>query len=362
MAKDDVPRLEPASFTSARGAVARGLDYLIGSQAADGGWEAFGRSHPAVTALAVKSLAQDARYGPVHPSTRRGLEFMLRFTQPDGGVYVADEGQRNYHTSVALMALSAMRNASHEESIRNAQRFLKELQWDDGEGYESSSPWFGGQGYGRHQRPDLSNTQMMLEALRDSGLPADDPVYRKALVFVERCQMLASSNDQPFAQGRADGGFVYTPANGGESMAGTEPADGRSQLRCYGSMTYAGFKSLLYAQLHKDDPRVAAALGWIRRSYTLDQNPNMPETQGKQGLYYYYHVFARALHAWGEDIIEDGSGRPHAWREELCSKLVALQRDDGSWLNEADRWYEGNPHLVTAYAILALQTALEKSR
>ncbi|MCH7925963.1 MAG: hypothetical protein IIC51_10560 [Planctomycetes bacterium] len=38
--------------------------------------------------------------------------------------------------------------------------------------------------------------------------------------------------------------------------------------------------------------------------------------------------------------------------------LVSLQRDDGSWVNDADRWYEGNPQLVTAYALLALQTAL----
>jgi squalene-hopene/tetraprenyl-beta-curcumene cyclase len=36
---------------------------------------------------------------------------------------------------------------------------------------------------------------------------------------------------------------------------------------------------------------------------------------------------------------------------------LSLQRENGSWLNEADRWYEGNPHLVTAYAVLALQTA-----
>jgi squalene-hopene/tetraprenyl-beta-curcumene cyclase len=123
-------------------------------------------------------------------------------------------------------------------------------------------------------------------------------------------------------------------------------------------MTYAGFKSMLYANLDREDVRVQRALDWIQRHYTLDHNPNMPGAQSEEGLYYYYYVFARALHAWGEDVVRDGNGVPHRWCAELCEKLLTLQRTDGSWINDADRWYEGNPHLVTAYAVLAIQTAL----
>jgi squalene-hopene/tetraprenyl-beta-curcumene cyclase len=198
----------------------------------------------------------------------------------------------------------------------------------------------------------------MIEALKQSGLPPDDPVYQKALVFIGRCQMLGESNDQTFAKESVDGGFIYTPVGGGESKAGVDVVDGRPQLRSYGSMTYAGFKSLLYAQVDRRDVRVQRAVQWIRRNYTLDHNPNMPLAQSKQGLYYYFHVFARAMQAWGEETIPDAQGVPHRWRAELCRKLIALQGDDGSWVNEEDRWYEGNPHLVTAYAILAMQTAL----
>jgi squalene-hopene/tetraprenyl-beta-curcumene cyclase len=265
---------------------------------------------------------------------------------------------RNYHTSVAIMALAATKNPAHASTIRNAQQFLKKLQWDAGEGHETSSAFFGGQGYGRHKRPDLSNTQLMLEALHQSGLPSDDPVYQKAMVFISRCQMLGATNDQPFAESVDDGGFVYTPANGGESKAGTDVVDGRPRLRSYGSMTYAGFKSMLYANLGRDDVRVQRALQWIRRHYTLDHNPNMPHAQSKEGLYYYYHVFARALSVWGEESIVDANEVPHAWRTELCERLLSLQREDGSWVNEEDRWFEGNPDLVTAYAVLSLQTAL----
>jgi squalene-hopene/tetraprenyl-beta-curcumene cyclase len=339
-------------------AVARALAYLIASRGEDGGWEAFGRSHPAITSLVVNCLVQDSDYGPKHPAARRGLDFIVRYVQPDGGIYAPGEGMRNYHTSVALMALAATKDLRYAGTIKGAQRFLTKLQWDDGEGHEASSPYYGGQGYGKRKRPDLSNTQLMLEALHQSGLATDDPVFRKAMVFVSRCQMLDRTNDQPFANGSEEGGFVYTPVGGGESKAGTKIVDGQPRLRSYGSMTYAGFKSMLYARVDRDDVRVRRAIGWIRRYYTLDHNPNMPGAQSKQGLYYYYHVFARAMQAWGEEILPDAEGVPHRWRAELCRKLLSLQREDGSWVNDQDRWYEGNPHLVTAYAVLALQTAL----
>ncbi len=124
-------------------------------------------------------------------------------------------------------------------------------------------------------------------------------------------------------------------------------------------MTYAGFKSYIYAKLDRNDPRVQAAFKWIQEHYTLDTNPNMPGEQSLQGLYYFYQVFAQALAAWGEPTITDAQGKVHNWREDLVRKLVSLQNKDGSWINTADRWYESNPALVSAYSVLALQTVLK---
>jgi squalene-hopene/tetraprenyl-beta-curcumene cyclase len=230
------------------------------------------------------------------------------------------------------------------------------MQWDETEGKTRDDAFYGGAGYGgRNSRPDLSNTSYFIEALRDTGLPADDPALKKALVFVSRCQNLKSEfNDQPWAGKINDGGFVYTAANGGQSMAGPPGADGG--LRSYASMTYAGLKSMIYAGLTRDDPRVKAAYDYITRHYTLDENPGL----GQQGLYYYYHTFAKALSLLGRPTIKDASGRDHDWRAELVEALARRQHPDGSWVNPADRFMEGDPNLVTAYALLALAHARAK--
>jgi squalene-hopene/tetraprenyl-beta-curcumene cyclase len=267
---------------------------------------------------------------------------------------------------VALMTMAAMpQDPDLDKCIAAAQRYLKSNQWDEnkvdpkGVRVDQTHAWYGGAGYGDGKsRPDLSNTQMMIEALHESGLPPDDITYKKALRFISRCQMLSMTNDQDFAKGVRDGGFIYSSANEGESKALTETVDGRKVPRSYGSMTYAGFKSMLYAQVARDDPRVKAAWDWIRRYYTLDSNPNMPGAQSKQGLFYYYHVFAKALRAWGEPVVVDDKGSRHDWRTDLVAQLVKTQRQDGSWVNTADRWMESTPFLVTSYSLLAMQEAI----
>jgi squalene-hopene/tetraprenyl-beta-curcumene cyclase len=115
-------------------------------------------------------------------------------------------------------------------------------------------------------------------------------------------------------------------------------------------MTYAGLKSMIYAGLSTDDPRVAAATEWARQHYTLEENPGLDQ----QGLFYYFHTFAKSLSVAGFDTFADSDGVEHDWRQELADRLFVLQQEDGSWLNPTDRWYEGDPNLVTAYALLAL--------
>jgi squalene-hopene/tetraprenyl-beta-curcumene cyclase len=256
--------------------------------------------------------------------------------------------------------------------------WLVDNQWSQSQGISPNADWFGGSGYGTHGRPDLSNTQLMLDALHDAGVSTDDPAVQRALVFVQRTQNV-KANDASWAQhGTSDGGFTYTAANGGESFASELAGEGRygekmpPDTRALGSMTYAGFKSMLYAGLAPDDPRVTAAFDWIRSHWTFTENPGL----GSQGLYYYLHAAARALSASGAiSVTVTNSAEPagatdtskktqesttsHNWHNDLTDALLASQRADGSWVNSADRWQEGQPELVTLYAVLALEEVLK---
>ncbi len=323
-----------------------GVQFLKNSQSDDGSWTM--SNSPGTTGLATIALLRSG-LNKEDPAVKKSLGHLKTFIKPDGGIYAAKSIHRNYETCITLLAFhEANSDGEYKEVIANAKKFLKHLQWDEGEGIESSDTAYGGQGYGKHQRPDLSNTQFFVEALKTAGVKSNDPAMKKALLFISRAQNLSSDfNTTEFSAKVNDGGFYYTPAAGGKSQAGMN-ADGG--LRSYGSMTYAGLKSMIYAGLTIDDPRVKAAFDWIQKHYTLSENPGM----GQQGLYYYYHTYAKALSAFKVDYLIDSKGVKHDWRKDLIERLAIIQRSNGSWVNKASRWYEGDPNLVTAYSLMAL--------
>ncbi|MBX7167172.1 MAG: terpene cyclase/mutase family protein [Pirellulales bacterium] len=331
---------------------AKAVSYLsTQGQAADGSFSS--AASPAVTSLVVAGLLRNGR-SVDDPVVAKGLKYIEGLIQPDGGIYNPAGTNKNYETCIAMVCLAeANRDGRYAKQLAAADAFIKGLQWDEGEGKQSSDINYGGAGYGRKNRPDLSNTSFLLDALRAAGNGPEDPAVQKALIFVSRCQNLESEfNTSEFAAKNPDGGFYYTVAAGGESMAGTTDEGG---LRSYGSMTYAGLKSMIFAGVGPDDPRVKAALTWIQKHYGLDQNPGM----GDAGLYYYYHTFAKALAALDVPEIADADGTKHNWRHDLATALAERQRADGAWVNTNSRWLEGDANLVTAYALLALSYCRE---
>ncbi len=303
---------------------------------------------PGISALVTTALLRSG-VPAADPMVAKALKNLEGYVQEDGGVYYSKSNHRNYETSICILAFhEANKDGRYDKLIANASKFLRGLQWDEDEDLAKSDDAYGGAGYGSHERPDLSNTQFFIEALKASGAKADDPSIQKALMFVSRCQNLESEyNTTKFAAKINDGGFYYTIAAGGNSQAGAEANGG---LRSYGSMTYAGLKSMVYAGVGPDDQRVKSAYDWIRSHYTVDQNPGMDQ----QGLYYYYHTFAKALSVMELTSVEDSKGMKHDWRKDLADKLMSVQRENGSWLNTQPRWYEGDPNLATAYSLLAL--------
>jgi squalene-hopene/tetraprenyl-beta-curcumene cyclase len=326
--------------------VGKGIEYLeTHGQAGNG---AFGtQAGVGVTALVATALLRHGR-SVREPVMMKALRYIESLAQPDGGIYSADGMLANYETCLAIMCLGEAHKDRYAQLLSGAEAFIRGQQWDESKGKDRADVAYGGAGYGKHKRPDLSNTTFLMDALKSCGRGADDPAVQKALIFVSRCQNLESKhNTTPFAAKNPDGGFYYTVAAGGSSAAGATETGG---LRSYASMTYSGLKSMIYAGLGPNDRRIIAAMSWLRANYDLQSNPGL----GQSGLYYYYHVFAKTLHALGDWSFEDNAGQSHDWRSELAAELVRRQRTNGSWANENDRWMEGDPNLVTAYALLAL--------
>jgi squalene-hopene/tetraprenyl-beta-curcumene cyclase len=324
--------------------ISRAVAFLEQAQANDGSYS----NHPGVTAIVTTALLRSGRTAN-DPFVAKSLKYLEGKIHDDGGIYQEGSTHKNYETSTALVAFQeGNKDGRYKDLLAKAEKFVKDQQWDDGEGHDQASPNYGGAGYGSRSRPDLSNTSFLVEALHSLGRGADDPAMQKALLFISRCQNLESShNTTQYAAKVNDGGFYYTIAAGGSSFAGETPEGG---LRSYGSMTYAGLKSMIYAGVNKDDPRVKAAHEWVKKHYTVTENPGM----GADGLFYYYQMFAKALAAIGEDKLAAADGQSHDWRADLTKQLASTQKADGSWINGSTRWMEGDPNLVTAYSLLAL--------
>jgi squalene-hopene/tetraprenyl-beta-curcumene cyclase len=344
---------EKISAKDAEAMTAKAIDYLrTKGQKEDGSFSA--SAGPAVTALVTTALLRNGRT-PEDPMVAKAIKYVEGFIQPDGGIHAPESKVKNYETCFAILMFSeANKGGKYDTLLKKADGFIKGQQWDEGEGKQKSDPAYGGAGYGKSARPDLSNTAFLVDALKATGNDADGEALQRALIFVSRTQNLETEhNTTPFAAKNPDGGFYYTPAGGGQSQAGNTTEGG---LRSYGSMTYAGLKSMIYAGVKKDDPRVKAAIAWLGKNYKLDENPGM----GTAGLYYYYQTYAKALSALGEDTFKDEKGVAHDWRQELLGALKERQQADGSWVNENNRWLEGDANLVTAYALLSLSYAQPK--
>ena len=331
--------------------VDKAIAYLKAHQDSSGSWSR-DRS-PGVTGVVLTGMLRTGRVTADDPAAAKALGYIESLINEKAG-HIAGADPRpqllNYVTSINVMALQAAdRPDRYRKVVGDAAAFLKKLQFDEGEGKDSKDPFYGGAGYDSKSRPDLSNTGFFVDALKAAGVPKDDPALQRALVFVSRCQNLKSEhNDQPWAGRINDGSFIYTAAAGGETKTDTP------DLRGYGSMTYAAVKSMIYCGVSRDDPRMVKAIDWLRRHYTVDGNPGMPEPLKNRGLYYYYHTMAKCLDALGEDQFTDANGVKHDWRAEITAALAKRQRPDGSWVNETDRWMEGDPNLVTGYALMAL--------
>jgi len=319
----------------AKRSVDYGLHFLRKQQADNGSWS----NSVGITGLALRAFLESPRkYVEADgPFITKPIAYILTHVKKNGAISESLQNV-NYNTAVAITALKATQNPAYDKIISNAQKFLSGLQLDEDKDYQPSHKYYGGIGYGGDERPDLSNQYIAIEALKKTDFNPDDPVWNKALSFINRSQNNSESNDQAWAKN--DGGFTYMP--------GFSP---NGETNSYGGMTHAGLISLLFAGVDKNDSRVQAAYQWIKNNYTLEKNPG---AVNKQGLFYYYNAFAKSMFAYGEIEITDAKGVTHNWRNDLTKKLLHIQDKQGFWVNTNGRWWESDKNLVTSWSIIAL--------
>ena len=324
-------------------AISRGVRFLLASQQEDGHFS--DPQMPALTALPLWALSGCGDAGEeVSAAKAKAVKYVLSTQREDGGFYVPKPGRGgsglgNYNTSVCLSALFDSKLAPSAPLLK-AREYVASSQLT---GDDTMAGGFGYDKVSRRRYADLSNTSYALSAMaktasleefRGSGRRVDLD-WDKALKFVENLMK---------TEGPDAGGAAYndrTPQGGTATNA-----QGRVSLKAYGAMTYAAVLSMCSAKLDKGDPRVRQSVEWLERNWSVDENPGM----GNQGLYYFYDIMTRALDAAKLDKVG-----AHEWKKELGAKIVSLQKDDGSWSNENNRFWEADPVLCTSFALLALE-------
>jgi len=348
------PAVDESLRLEAQGAIRRGGRYLCSRQLPDGSWA----ENPAVTSLCALALLNAPPEAPAdfREHAARGVQFIVTRLAGDArSEFAAGQQYPVFTVAVAMLAVIRIQEAADAAFLRQARQFLLNAQCRN---LPETDPLYGGFRSGKDRRPDLTTTEYALEALYLSDAldrppttaePAAgkraDAAYAAALVFISRCQRSGGLTAAPpggFFRDSPGDGIVATP------LPGTP--------RSIGYLTCAGLKSLLYAGVKADDPRVRAALGWLREAFSVDHNPGL----GEAGYYTYLFTLTKALNAWERDAGGLAAAFRPTWRREVTEALLARQGGDGQWTHRAPDWWENRPELTTAYALLALELTLRE--
>ncbi|MFM8954032.1 MAG: prenyltransferase/squalene oxidase repeat-containing protein, partial [Planctomycetaceae bacterium] len=327
--------------------VARGLEFLVRSQQADGRWS-LGRfaggtaadvpkleSETAATGLALLCFlgaGHDHFDGPYRDTVRRGLESLIAAQKPDGDLYVpADELSNScawlYSHGIAAMALCEAVGMTGDARVKPAAtqacRFIAASQHPDRGGWR----------YTPRSDADLSVSGWMLVALRAGSLAGLDTEPR-ALSGVRTLLDAAVVPGDPARS-------LYNPRN-------PQQRPSRLSSAC---MTAVGAVMRLHTGAQPADPKVMAAA----RALTSVPAAYGSATDKTRDAYLWYYASQVLVHTGGPDW--------DRWYRGLVGTLASTQdtagAKSGSWDPlgpQPDRWGPfGGRLYVTALHLLALE-------
>ncbi len=302
--------LDARPAEDADGAIAKGVAWLRGEQAADG---SFGQG-AGETALALLAL----RHGGVPVPDRACLRAAayLERVLPDGTVYGA---------SLAILALLAQDRERHRKTVARLVADLVAGQCLNGQwtyAYRATARKKGG---------DNSNTQLAILALaaaRAQRLEVPAAIFQRCHAF-----LVATQN--------ADGGFGYSD---------------KQRSSSYGSMTAGGAMALALAAppeegAARERPEVRRALDWLGRDLDVTKNAGAGRAfGGKKGKV--SDTFWRTYWLWSLERAAAAAGAREIggldWHALGTAFLLEVQCDDGSWSDPE------KPLQATCFALLFL--------
>lgn len=357
-------------------AVERSSRWLLEKQDPGGWWS--NKNSPGLTGLALWALV-NADCKDTN-AMDKAVSYILSCSHKDGSFWCESErnsrgaGLPNYNTAVCMVALHATGKAELVPYVQKAREYMSGVQ-----NLNSGDDYYGGYGYypdPKRSYADLSNSYMAFEAmritqdvedLRTGGAKRVDLDWKAAEAFIQNVQNDSTINTNAVWAANEPpekGGFAYTPKM---SRGGARPNKSQAmKMRSMPGMTYAGMLSYIYADVDRSDTRVKVAFQWISNHWDLEASTRDPDKiaagQGAEGLYYMYNVMSKGLRVYGKDSIQPDSGEAFDWRKVLAMRLVNLQKKEGNkgyWLNPVGRFWEGDPVLVTAYSMIALENALQ---
>ena len=271
-------------------AVQRGLARLRQQQTGSGHWS--GGGHPGgVTALALLAMLNSG-LPPNDPTIVKGLAALVKI-----------KDSKTYVVSLKCQVFAATKLDQYRPHLEASAKWLVNAQSPTG-------MW----GYGHRNGGDNSNTQFALLGLHEAA---------KAGVEIPNQTWALSRKHYENTQG-ADGGWGY-----------------RGRTRSHGSMTAAGIASLYIcgSKLHvaakkefidgsypgcghyKQNDALAKGLEWMRRNFTVRENPG----RGNTWLHYYLYGLERVGMISGKRNFGT-----HDWYREGAAMLVATERA-GTW-------------------------------
>lgn len=340
--------LDAGVMSAAKLAMQKGVKWLVTQQKEDGSWSE--ARMPALTALPLWAIVATGESG-FDANITKAADFVVKSQQPDGGFYVPSPGRPggglgNYNTSICVASLFATGRKDLIPPVLKGRSYIASSQhigddWHSGGfGYDKAAQRRYSDLNNAHYSIDAMRRTQAAEEMRPAGEKRVDINWDAALKYIMQLQN---------TEGETAGGFAYNTQDPKGGSVTNE--SGKVMLRAYGSMTYAGLLSMIHAHLERSDPRVRSAVEYASRFWTVKENPG----QGIQGVYFYYNVMSRALSAAGMDTLPgQNNAADVAWRKELAQQIIGVQKEDGFWVNENNRWWENDPVLATSYSILAL--------